>query len=322
MLPSLMPIVGVNLPWFFGSYGHDLAPNEHHPEWGFAWDARRAERTLRDAKELGFEAVRLWLCERAEGIVTESGQIASVHPALLANLGAIQELAARIGLLLYPCLLDGNSWKRDGDRITHAIVADPEASARFAERVASPIARAIDPSLALALEVINEPEVMSPECGKKGEPAITWPAIARAIRTIGDAMRAERTLPITAGTMHVFAPRLWGSEAQIDAIDVHMYRADGGLPPAAHIAQHCSDARITRREVPLFAGEAGLPQEGPPTPPIALADSVSNAWTEGYHAVFLWRLERTLITQDDRRARTDAGELVRARIGKERGRAR
>lgn len=306
------PTLGVNLPWLFGSYGHDLAPSERHPDWGSAFDPTRAETPLREARALGFDAVRVWLCENAEGIVTERGHVAGVHPALFESVARIQELAARHELALYWSLLDANSWKREGDELTRRIVEDEAETARFAELVAAPLARALDPAQTFAIEVLNEPEVMTHECAAtKEEPTISWETIGRAVRAIGDAVRAEhRGAIVTAGTMHVFLPRLWAADAALDAIDIHMYHAEGGLPPPDHLARYVGEPRIASGEIALIAGECGLPEDGQPVEPRAIANYLVNAIDHGYAAAFLWRLERALITQDDRRARTDAGEAV------------
>ena len=81
-------LFGVNLPWLFGSYGHDMAPNEMHPEWGDRFDVMRSFRPIIEAREMGFSAARIWLCEKGEGIVTRDGRIDGVHPRLLDAIAA------------------------------------------------------------------------------------------------------------------------------------------------------------------------------------------------------------------------------------------
>src|SRR4051812_21561683 len=39
-------LFGVNLPWFFGAYGHDLAINENVPDWGCDFDSFKSYRPL------------------------------------------------------------------------------------------------------------------------------------------------------------------------------------------------------------------------------------------------------------------------------------
>lgn len=306
------PLFGVNLPWFFGSYGHDLAVNEHHPAWGHQFDAALAERALTTARAMGFDAVRVWLCEHAEGITTRDGEITGVHPTLLASLDVLQDIMRRAGLRAYWSLLDANSWKREGDALTHAIITDRDITAHFSERVAAPLARALDPSLTVAIEALNEPEVMSPECAAHGEDSVAWDTLGRALRTIGDAIRQERPgCLVTAGSARVFLPRLWTCGAALDAIDVHVYHDDGGLPTPAQIAESARDPRVERGEIPLIAGECGMPDHVAIEEHGRLANYLHNAPRGGYRAVFLWRLEGTLVRRDPEANLTTAGHKVR-----------
>lgn len=291
------PILGVNLPWFFGAYGHDLADNEHHPTWGNDYDDALAARALEVARGVGFDAVRVWLCEHGEGVVTRGSRVVGVRPELLDRVARVQDLASAQGLRVYWSLLDANSWKREGDALTHAVMSDVDSAARFAEHVAAPIARRIDASRAVGLEVLNEPEVMTAECLRPGEDCVAWSAIGASLRVVGDAIRAATPgLRVTSGTMHVFLPRLWASGAALDAADIHVYHEDGGLPPPARLAAEVGDPRIAHGEVPLIAGECGLPEHA--TEPWRLVNYLYNAVRHGYAGAFLWRLENPLVTRD------------------------
>ena len=102
-------IFGINLPWLDGAYGHDLAPNEQRPTWPVDFSTLRAYRPLVEARDLGFEAVRVWLCENGEGIVTEGGWPARPHPRLLEGIDILQECARLLGIRIYWTLL---GWSR------------------------------------------------------------------------------------------------------------------------------------------------------------------------------------------------------------------
>ena len=306
-------LFGINLPWFFGSYGHDLAVNPNVPDWGCDFNAFKSYRPLIEAREIGFGAVRIWLCERAEGVVVRDGEIVGVHPKLLESIRVLQECAHLVGVRIYWTLLDGNSWKREQDALTHRIISDADQTARFAEHVVVPIVKLLDPQISVALEVINEPETMTSECVHgDGEITVPWSDLGRAIRVIGDASRAERSrLAITAGTMHVFLPSLWKSEPRLDAIDIHMYHRTGGLPSRSDLANYVGDPRITTSEIPLIAGECGLPDDVDSEGPARLVDYLHNAQQNHYLAAFLWRLEGSLVAQEPSRTLTPAAGLVR-----------
>ena len=100
-------LLGVNLPYLYGSYGHDLAPSTLHPDWPCDFDVLEAYRPLLEAKQLGLDAVRIWLCEGAEGMVVDDRRrITGVHPKLLESIRMIEEGAAVAGVRIYFCLLD------------------------------------------------------------------------------------------------------------------------------------------------------------------------------------------------------------------------
>ncbi|MCA9609207.1 MAG: hypothetical protein KC619_26580 [Myxococcales bacterium] len=301
---------GVNVCYLRGDYGHDLALNPRFPSWPVSFDPMHAYRPLIEARELGFEAVRVWLCENAEGLLVEGDAVVGVHEDLFAAIDVIQEAAALHGVRIYWSLLDGNAWPREGDPVTRAILSEEDAAARFAERAVRPIAARLDPTLAVGLEIVNEPETSTRECIEDtAVAAVEWARIGRAIRLAGDAARAEKPLAVSAGTGHVFLPSLWRAEPAIDLVDIHVYHDNGGLPTRARLAEYVGDPRIA--ELPLVAGEAGIPKEDG-ADERALAHYVYNADEHGYDALFLWQLEGALVSGEGRaRSTTDLGELLR-----------
>ena len=67
---------GVNLPVFFDAAGYDLAPNALLGTGPRAVDPMHVYRPLLEARAIGFQAVRVWLCERGEGILMDGASIA------------------------------------------------------------------------------------------------------------------------------------------------------------------------------------------------------------------------------------------------------
>jgi hypothetical protein len=316
-------LFGINLPWFDGAYGHDLAPNEQRPTWPADFRALRAYRPLVEAQALGFEAVRVWLCENGEGIVTEGGRPARPHPRLLEGIDILQECARLLGIRVYWTLLDGNAWRREGDALTHSILADPEAAARFADAVAAPIARRLAPDVTFGLEVVNEPEALSPSCVKPRTEGVPWEILARSIHRIGDGIRAAQPgTMVTAGTLHPYLGDLLGPEPGVDAVDVHAYHPSAGLPSREDLARVSGDRRIVEGSIPLIAGECGIPDDAPPAALPALKNYVYNAERNGYDAAFLWRLESVLVdVESPDRHVTELGGHLRAIVAQVRASA-
>lgn len=279
-------LAGVNLPTILDAYNHDLAPNERFPDWGCDFEPLWLFRYLALCREMGFDAVRLWLCEDGEGIVTdEAGRTRGVMPELLEALETAQQGARLLGLRLYWTLLDGNAWDRNGHELTGRIFADQEETRRFAERVAAPIVEALDPDLTFAIEVVNEPESLSDEV--LGERGLGWGTIAGAIRTIRGVIHGIRPeVPVTAGSQAVFLPRFLPSadDAPVDAVDIHVYHPDGGLPSRDNLP-------VDIGALPLWAGECGLSHRGEPGRSEYLIHYFYNGRALDYDAVFLWKLE-------------------------------
>lgn len=293
-----MALVGVNAPYLRGDYGHDLAPNPRYPDWPVRFSAMTAYRPIVEAAELGLGAIRLWLCENGEGIVTKDGRPVGVHPELIEAVKIVQEAAALNGVRVYWSLLDGNAVAREGDPLTRAILAERDAREAFAEHVVAPLVRTFDPKVTLAVEIVNEPETATHDCmrdsdeAKPGIEPVAWEDIGATLRTAAKAAAAERSVLVTSGTMHVFLPHLWKSEPGLSAIDVHVYFERGGLPPRAHLARDVGDDALLDPGLPLFAGEAGIPKHGEHHELLSYA---MNAEPSGYDAVFLWQLEGDLV---------------------------
>jgi hypothetical protein len=250
---------GVNLPCFFNAYGCDLAPNAvlgSHPEQS---NPMRIYRPLLRARELGFEAVHLSLCEGGEGILLDNGAIRGVHPVLVESIAIIQECASLCGLRLYWTLLDGHSMERCGDSLTSAILSRQDETARFAERVAAGIVRRLDPKLTLAVEVVNEPEALIAKDAASSDRG--WDNMRSAIGTIADAIRSERAASIvTAGASMSALAALWQGAPRLGAIDIHIEEDAAGLPSRSEILRTVANAAPRMSTLPLIAGSASVTQ--------------------------------------------------------------
>ncbi len=309
-----MPLYGINLPWLCGAYGHDLAENPAHPGWPVDATARDVRVAMQRARRLGFSAVRVWLCERGEGVLVDARGPVGVAPRLLAAVRTIYEEAARADLVVYPCLLDGNAWVRDGDALLERLARDADCRMRFSEYVAAPLARALDPARTLALEPMNEPEQMTAEgAGARG---VAWATMAHLFSAVRDAARAEHPgLRISASAQHGILPALSRAMPFLDLLDLHRYCDDGSLPPLGDLGVPADRA--------VIAGECGTASE---PRDVDAEDTISNyVWNAarwGYQACFLWKLEgrHGLVSADGRvgaRATRVAAAMdeVRRRLG-------
>ncbi|HJL14430.1 MAG TPA: hypothetical protein RMH99_02170 [Sandaracinaceae bacterium LLY-WYZ-13_1] len=308
-------LFGVNVPYLGGEYGHDLAENPRFPTWPCRFDPMLAYGPLIEARRLGFRAVRMWLCENGEGIrLDDGGAIVGVSERLVESVKVVQEAAHLHGLYLYWNLLDGNAWPREGDPVTRSILADADQAARFAEHVVAPLAAVFDPERTLGIDVVNEPESSTAACiGDDAVTPVAWASIGRALRLSGRAARAERELLVTAGSAMAFLPELWRAEAELTAVDLHVYHRHGGLPSREDLARYVEDDALMDPALPLIAGELGIPKDPGPDEPRSLCNYLHNAERLGYAAAFLWQLEGDLVDKSrDERPFTWLGGQVQA----------
>ncbi len=276
-------IHGINLPYFCEDYGHDLAPNVVVAMGPRTVDPMRIYAVLLAARERGFRAVRVWLCESAEGILVDAGVISGVHPVLVESVAIIQECASLSGLRLYWTLLDGHSCRRTGDQVSKAILTVRDEAARFAERVAAPLVRRLDSGLTLAVEVVNEPEALITEGGPPGASIAEWQDLGGAIRTIAEAVRAEQGKAlVTAGSHRAALTALWRNAPGLTAIDVHQ-DAEMQLPSRAEVMAVMPTDAVRDDAMPLLSGSCG-----------ATAMQTEGA-LDDYSALFFWRLTEDLI---------------------------
>ena len=168
----------------------------------------------------------------------------------------------------------------------------------------------------MAVEMMNEPEAMAPECYNGGRTPVSWQRLGAFIRTTADAIRETRPKTVvTAGTLHVFLPQLWRADPRLDAVDIHVYHQTAGLPSRAELAAYVGDDRLSDPSLPLIAGECGMPDDAPVEEHMHLRNYLYNAERLRYDAAFVWRLETVLIdTRDPRRPHTEAGRLVHGEL--------
>jgi hypothetical protein len=124
---------------------------------------------------------------------------------------------------------------------------------------------------------------------------------------------AHPQLIVTSGTTRHFLPKLWRSGATLDALDLHVYHVDGGLPPRSALVDFIGDPQI--ETIPLIAGECGIPKEPVRGDPFSLVNFLYNADKGDYQAVFVWKLLGDLFRPTSPRPEmTDVGIAVRDAI--------
>jgi len=271
-------IYGVNLPWFDGQYDHDLGPNPQHPDWGVWYDQTKVSRYFGDIRSIGFQVVRVWLMERAEGLlVDKDGIITGLHDTFLTNLDDLVERARDQNLRLYLCL--STTW---GDVKYPSPVVSDKQQAAYLERAVKPLVKRLrDNKVVFAIDVFNEIESEVRDDAKQKA------TIAQARNFIRNSVQAVKAADpkrlVSAGSgWHGWKPVQDGQYKGLglDFYDIHVYSDDGYLP-------HVRELNVDK---PVIVGECGqaAKRDDDEVQRKAVTGFLRNASAKGYAGCFVW----------------------------------
>lgn len=279
---------GINLPWFNGIYDHDLGPNPHHPDWGIWYDGETVSKSFRDIKNIGFDVIRIWLMESAEGLILDDAHIITgLDSTFLRNLDDLVNRAYNEGLKLYLCLTD--KWMVDCNTPSPlpSPLRDPRQKDAYLERAVKPIARKFKQTETIfAFDIFNEIESeIKAEALANEELMRQEIEHARAfIRRNVEAIKGEDLhRQVSAGSgCHGWAPIQAGhyNDLGLDWLDFHAYNDAGTLP----------DINTLNIGKPLIVGEFGqcTREENDIIHRDSIRAFLQNATSKGYAGCFLW----------------------------------
>jgi hypothetical protein len=265
-------VIGVNLPWFGGAYGHDLGRNQAYPDWPVWYDSGRVDEILGFLSTSGIRLVRIWLFEEGEGLEQEL----RVDDLFLGNLGDLARRIRSAGMQVYWTLFDANATRRQFDRITASILTEPAAAEEFTSHALSAIAPIIQ-DVAWAIDLCNEPEAI----GK-------WSKVGAPLRILREGV--ANFLPgarVSLGSGHRNHHHIRRLDLSLDFFDLHYY-----------VEQALACPRAERFETPVVLGEFGClvneqdrsSEQAWATAQARLAESLAELPGLGYEAAFLWYL--------------------------------
>ena len=296
------PLVGANLPWLGGWYGHDLGRNQAFPDWPSCDVDRLAPRLLGMLADLGIRLVRVWLFESGEGLCYGDDQrVSGLDPTFLRNLDVLVAAAAERDVRVYWTLIDANSVRRSSDPVTRSILIDPEKARAFCEIAVRPVLARVR-EVTWAVDLCNEPEaVVHGQTGNKTGLGFEWWTIRDSLvvlrETVNDVLPGVRTAVGSGfqGQQNVEAGIYRDLDLGTDLVDFHSYghapsdaldSEDGELVHAAGLPG----------EKPVVIGELGVlvPHERSHSPDVwrdaqqALVRRLHQGMSCGYEAIFLW----------------------------------
>lgn len=153
-------IVGANIPWFDGCYGHDLGRNQAYPHFPVSFDSESAAELLTSLAAHRIRHVRIWLFENREGLIyDEDGLVEGLDSSFIENLSQLVSILHKNDIEVYWTLLDANSIHRNNDHITRSILVNPEATTRYIQNCMLPVCRIIE-RVTWGIDLCNEPEAL------------------------------------------------------------------------------------------------------------------------------------------------------------------
>jgi hypothetical protein len=280
-------LLGVNLAWLDGAFGHDFGHDPRHPEWGVAYDPAHVDDLLALAQANGIRLLRLWVFERCEGLfLDERGVVTGIDPTLLDNFDdLVRERLPKYDVKVYFTLLGAAA---QGECLTTPYLpAGPARSALFDKALRPFVARYADSPWIWGIDLMNEPEAAVAGPSGNYESGVSW-AVMRDFLGAGAAMVRQ-----VAPHLHVSAGSGWHGEANVrdgrfsglgfTHLDWHAYEDDGALPTYASL----------QRRAKILLGEAGQEREAwdDTLQAEVLAGMLDDAVAEHYWGVLPWYLD-------------------------------
>lgn len=250
-------LIGVNVPWFHGAYGHDLGVNQAYPNWPVAYDSDRVEQLLSLLNGFGVQTIRTWLFESGEGLAYNwSGKVLGIDPTFMCNLEDLIRRIRAANMRVYWTLLDGNSVFYQDDGLTKSLLNNVRQASFFCDNALAPVLQIIS-EVCWAIDLCNEPEaIIAGSMGNGTDFGMRWCDIAPSLLAIAETVR--RHLPgVPLGIGSGFQEHrnleqgVYGRLGlDLDFLDYHTYLENGHVTSREELA---IDSRIC-----CILGEVGV----------------------------------------------------------------
>jgi hypothetical protein len=280
-------ILGVNLAWLDGAFGHDFGHDPRHPDWGVAYDPDHIDALLGFAEAAGVRLLRVWVFESCEGLMFDAGGVTTgIDPTFLANFDDfVRRRVPAHDVKLYLTLLAAQSLA--DCPAAPVLPAGPARDELFARALRPFVARYGDSPWVWGIDLMNEPEAaVGGSTGNWGD-GTSWD-VMRDFLAAGARLVRE-----AAPGVAVSAGSGWHGEANVrdgrfsglgfSHLDWHAYADDGALPSYASLGRH---ARVLLGE----GGQAGEAYDDALLAAV-LRRMLSDAATQGYWGILPWYLD-------------------------------
>ncbi len=289
------PLIGVNVPWFGGWYGHDLGKNQAYPGWPACDVERVAPKLLQTLTHFDVRLVRIWLFENGEGLKYDSeARVTGLDRGFLGNLELLVRVLDELDISVYWTLLDANSVRRSLDGVTRSILVDPVQTRAFCRIALDEVLPRIAPS-AWAVDLCNEPEAMiRGRTGNLTGLGFDWWDLQPSLAILREAVASHLPgVQISIGSgfredQNLASGLYERLGLELDFLDYHSHVSRSDFTHAGRLS--------ARKDI--VVGELGVPVPHELDPSAEtwklrerrLLAALHGAMSAGYKAIFLWSL--------------------------------
>jgi hypothetical protein len=295
-------MVGVNLPWFGGAYGHDIGRSPANPSYPVTYDSADVENTLARLSKFDISLVRVWLFENGEGICSnEEGEIVGIDPLFLHNIEDLARTFAVVGMRAYWTLLDANSVHRNHDSLTRSILVNPTITEQFIRLCMLPVLERIA-GVTWGVDLCNEPEALVYEARLNGDKwEGTWSQVMSGLGRMLDALNdAWPSIPVGVGSGY-FEGTEWkellgrrlGKRLQI--VDYHSHQSGSRI--TLNDPRYAPDQWLVMGELGVGGGDNDVTREDWLQSQENVARKLQTLRNSSFKAVFIWHLSTTSSSQ-------------------------
>jgi hypothetical protein len=235
-------IVGANLPWLDGAYGHDFGHSYHHPDWPVSYTPDHMDAVLRFAQEQNVRLLRVWVFEGCDGLIKDADEIVTgVDPTLYANFDdLIFRQLPKYDVKVYLTLLVAA-------HVNECSSPSPLPAGRardaFLANAALPFVRRYASSpWVWGIDLMNEPEAAVGGPTGNYATGVTWTTMRDFLTAYAAAVRYD------APQLFVSSGSGWHDSTNVQAgqfsglgfthLDFHSYNDTGSLPDYATLLRH------------------------------------------------------------------------------------
>ena len=284
-------INGILIPWFYSSaYGCDIGAGYSSDYTVCKFDEGHVRAELWNAKVMGFNMVKLWLCEKVEGIIfDDEGHVLGVDKEYKENFKRVLDIAQEYGLTLALTLVPHFDLCTNESLVYARVmrfVQNPDITQEYLKNWLTPILDLVNNYSNIGLiEIYGEAEGDTDNSNWRLDRGTTWNGMIRFVKTVFAFIKRkypQYKITVSSGNYYDSLTQFY-NPMELDFIGTDIYNITGRL----------KDPKMLKLNAPILLGEYG----GSENPTLFTKEEelfdlakafVENSKELGYAGIFLW----------------------------------